>query len=182
MNGALSKVFGWGSNALANAIPGDLMDMIQFPKITNEKNNQPMLRRPRRNRQSAATRGMIRETRLHPQNLIYPLFLIDGKKVKEEIKSLIKLFAIISLCQILLYLIVDHQNWKYGKIIVMLAILIGHFFVFPSYFYPDTNSEGINCGMPILLVNTVFWVFGGGLTLIFHILYWMIKKLVNNYV
>ena len=47
-----------------------------------------MLRRPRRNRNSAAIRGMNRETRLTTDNLIYPLFLVDGKKTKEEIKSL----------------------------------------------------------------------------------------------
>jgi len=47
-----------------------------------------MLRRPRRNRKSAATRGMIRETHLSPSHLVYPLFLVDGRKVKEEIPSL----------------------------------------------------------------------------------------------
>ncbi len=47
-----------------------------------------MLRRPRRNRSSAAIRGMNRETRLTTDNLIYPLFLVDGKKIKKEIKSL----------------------------------------------------------------------------------------------
>ncbi|MEL6864555.1 MAG: porphobilinogen synthase [Bacteroidota bacterium] len=47
-----------------------------------------MLRRPRRNRQSAAIRGMVRETHLHNSQLIYPLFLADGKQIKEEIASL----------------------------------------------------------------------------------------------
>ena len=47
-----------------------------------------MYRRPRRNRRSSAIRGMVRESRLHLDNLIYPLFLVDGKGIKEEIKSL----------------------------------------------------------------------------------------------
>ena len=47
-----------------------------------------MNRRPRRNRSSSALRNMIRETRLTVDNLIYPLFLVDGKKTKDEIKSL----------------------------------------------------------------------------------------------
>ena len=47
-----------------------------------------MLRRPRRNRQSAAIRSAIKETKLQTSNLIYPLFLADGKKVKNEIASL----------------------------------------------------------------------------------------------
>lgn len=47
-----------------------------------------MLRRPRRNRKSAATRAMIRETVLTTDHLVYPLFLVDGKNIKEEIASL----------------------------------------------------------------------------------------------
>ena len=47
-----------------------------------------MLRRPRRNRQSAAIRGMIRETILTTDHLVYPLFLVDGKNLKDEISSL----------------------------------------------------------------------------------------------
>ncbi len=47
-----------------------------------------MLKRPRRNRRSEAIRGMARETRLSVDNLVYPLFLFDGKKIKDEIHSL----------------------------------------------------------------------------------------------
>ena len=34
--------------------------------------------RPRRNRRTAAIRGLVRETSLAPSNLIYPLFVQDG--------------------------------------------------------------------------------------------------------
>lgn len=34
--------------------------------------------RPRRNRRTAAIRGLVRETTLHPSHLIYPLFVQDG--------------------------------------------------------------------------------------------------------
>ncbi len=44
--------------------------------------------RPRRNRRTAAIRNMVRETRMTTDNLIYPLFLIDGKGIKSEISSL----------------------------------------------------------------------------------------------
>jgi len=47
-----------------------------------------MLRRPRRNRRSAALRGMVQETHLTTNHLVYPLFVVDGKSIKEEIKSL----------------------------------------------------------------------------------------------
>ncbi|MCB0615835.1 MAG: porphobilinogen synthase [Phaeodactylibacter sp.] len=47
-----------------------------------------MLRRPRRNRYSAAIRGLAQETHLSPEHLVQPLFLVDGKGIREEISSL----------------------------------------------------------------------------------------------
>jgi len=47
-----------------------------------------MNQRPRRNRRTPALRNMVRETCLTVDNLIYPLFLVDGKKIKKEVKSL----------------------------------------------------------------------------------------------
>ncbi len=44
--------------------------------------------RPRRNRRSAAIRKMVEETKLGTEHLIYPLFLVDGSNIKDEIKSL----------------------------------------------------------------------------------------------
>lgn len=43
--------------------------------------------RPRRNRKSPAIRGLVRETSLHPGDLIYPLFIHD-KPVDEAIESM----------------------------------------------------------------------------------------------
>ncbi len=47
-----------------------------------------MQRRPRRNRSSAAIRGLIRETQLNTNHLIYPLFLVDGNNIADEVSSL----------------------------------------------------------------------------------------------
>ena len=44
--------------------------------------------RPRRNRKNSAIRNMSEETKLGVENLIYPLFIEDGKGVKNEISSL----------------------------------------------------------------------------------------------
>ena len=44
--------------------------------------------RPRRNRKSAVIRDMLTETHLGVEHLIYPIFLKDGKQIKEEIDSL----------------------------------------------------------------------------------------------
>ncbi len=47
-----------------------------------------MLARPRRNRKSPQVRNMIRETHLGVEHLIYPLFVVDGKKKRDPIASL----------------------------------------------------------------------------------------------
>lgn len=47
-----------------------------------------MLARPRRNRRSKAIRGLVEETHLSTQHLVYPLFLVDGKGIKDEVSSL----------------------------------------------------------------------------------------------
>jgi porphobilinogen synthase len=44
--------------------------------------------RPRRNRKSVAIRNMVEETKLGVENLIYPIFLKDGKNIKDEVLSL----------------------------------------------------------------------------------------------
>lgn len=44
--------------------------------------------RPRRNRKSEIVRSMIRETTVSTKDLIYPLFLVDGKKIADPISSL----------------------------------------------------------------------------------------------
>ena len=44
--------------------------------------------RPRRNRKSPAVRAMVQETRLHPSDLIYPLFVLEGEGKREPIASM----------------------------------------------------------------------------------------------
>ena len=47
-----------------------------------------MLRRPRRLRSSKAIRNLVRETKLQVEDLIYPLFIVDGENIKREISSM----------------------------------------------------------------------------------------------
>jgi porphobilinogen synthase len=47
-----------------------------------------LIRRPRRNRQSAAIRALVRETRVHADDLIQPLFVKDGHGGPEEIAGM----------------------------------------------------------------------------------------------
>ena len=47
-----------------------------------------MLRRPRRNRKSAAIRNAVKETHLDASQLIMPIFMLDGEGIKEQVPSL----------------------------------------------------------------------------------------------
>jgi len=49
-------------------------------------------RRPRRNRKSPAIRALVQETRLHPAQLVAPLFAIDGKELRIPVPSLPDVF------------------------------------------------------------------------------------------
>ncbi len=47
-----------------------------------------LINRPRRLRQNAALRKMVRETRMDKSSLIYPMFVAEGNNLKEEIPSM----------------------------------------------------------------------------------------------
>ena len=57
---------------------------LRSPKVKQSAMNI----RPRRNRKSAAVRDMIRETHLGAENLIYPMFILDGEGREEAIDAL----------------------------------------------------------------------------------------------
>ncbi|PID71528.1 MAG: porphobilinogen synthase [Desulfobulbus propionicus] len=50
--------------------------------------------RPRRMRKNATLRAMIRETRLSPEQLVLPLFVMPGKGVREEVSSMPGVFRV----------------------------------------------------------------------------------------
>lgn len=47
-----------------------------------------MLIRPRRLRTSETLRNMVRETRIDKSSLIYPMFVVEGSNIKEEIQAM----------------------------------------------------------------------------------------------
>ncbi|NBB27579.1 porphobilinogen synthase [Cellulophaga sp. BC115SP] len=51
-----------------------------------------MLRRPRRNRQSSAIRAMVEETTVSVNDLIYPMFVMEGQNLTTEVKSMPGIF------------------------------------------------------------------------------------------
>jgi porphobilinogen synthase len=52
------------------------------------------VRRPRRNRKSNAIRSLLEETKVTTDDLIFPLFLIDGKNTKSEVASMPGIFRL----------------------------------------------------------------------------------------
>jgi porphobilinogen synthase len=52
------------------------------------------IRRPRRNRKSEAIRAMVEETRVTRDDLIFPLFLLEGKNQKVEVASMPGIFRL----------------------------------------------------------------------------------------
>lgn len=53
-----------------------------------------IIRRPRRNRKSESIRSMLEETTLSSSNLIFPLFLVEGKNQKVEVASMPGIFRL----------------------------------------------------------------------------------------
>jgi porphobilinogen synthase len=47
-----------------------------------------LVRRARRLRRSAGIRGFVRETRLSPEQFLYPLFVCEGKGIRREVPSM----------------------------------------------------------------------------------------------
>lgn len=47
-----------------------------------------LIQRPRRLRRTASIRALVRETRLSPDDLVYPLFVCEGEGVRREIGSM----------------------------------------------------------------------------------------------
>src|SRR5690606_17567625 len=55
-----------------------------------------LIRRPRRNRKSEVIRAMVEETRVQTDDLIFPLFLVEGKGKRVEVASMPGIFRLSS--------------------------------------------------------------------------------------
>ena len=97
----------------------------------------------------------------------------------KKYKMIQNLIIVISICQICLYLILDKMTLKYGKVIIFLLILVGYFFVFPKFFLPLPDPDGIGCGMPVVAFLFTIWVVGGGSAILIHIIYYLIRKFIK---
>jgi porphobilinogen synthase len=96
--------------------------------------NLNLLRRPRRNRQSAAIRAMAQETRLHPSDLIAPYFIIEGQNIKQAISSMPGVFR----------LSIDCLLKEIEELIFLGVPAIALFPVIPNEKKDITGSESLN--------------------------------------
>jgi len=55
--------------------------------LTSRRLESPV-ERPRRLRRTAALRDLVRETRLHPEMFVYPIFVRPGRRIREPIPSM----------------------------------------------------------------------------------------------
>lgn len=55
---------------------------------SRKKKDLIITERPRRNRRTSSIRSLVRETRLSPENLILPLFVVPGKNVQNPVDSM----------------------------------------------------------------------------------------------
>jgi porphobilinogen synthase len=63
--------------------------------VQHDKSTHHDLRhRPRRMRRSAAIRSLVRETRLSPDNFVYPLFVCSGEGQRQEVGSMPGVFQL----------------------------------------------------------------------------------------
>ena len=84
--------------------------------------------------------------------------------------------TIIALAQIGLYLWMDKRAYRLSKIWMLLVFLAGQVFVFPEIVLSTYQLNGEQCGMPIVALHLFFIILGGGLNLITHLTYYLIKR------
>lgn len=93
------------------------------------------------------------------------------------------LFFIVFL-QLLGYTIMDSKNKpRTNKRWLLFAILLFYFIVFPYILYAiefAANGKEVKCGLPIIGMIGACWVIGGGITIIAHLSYYVVKKLLAN--
>lgn len=87
---------------------------------------------------------------------------------------------LVSVFQLGAYFVAHFFKIKHGEIVILLLVLIGHFFIFPGFFIPKPEHDNARCGMPALAITLVFWIFGTLFALITHLLFNAFSKRVDE--
>lgn len=94
---------------------------------------------------------------------------------------LLLFFLLLALLQIISYMLMDKYHVLYGRTMVLIVLLGGHLLIFPAL--PDARpatGEGPDCGLVTAARYLVFWILGGGSSLLTHGLYFLLYRRRNN--
>lgn len=89
---------------------------------------------------------------------------------------MIIIIVLISLCQLGVYIISNLIKLKHAKSVILLLVMIGHFFIFPGLFFPKPEQNNPSCGMPSFAITLIFWIFGTLFAFITHLLFYIFSK------
>jgi len=85
------------------------------------------------------------------------------------------IIVLISILQIVCYILLEKRNQNSIKIFILITILISYFYFLPNLFYNEPGPNENNCLMPYLGLVLTFGVVGGGSSLLIHFLYSLIR-------
>jgi hypothetical protein len=87
------------------------------------------------------------------------------------------LVIVLSLCaQVLLYILFRKQ--QYIRVMILLLFLVLHLYLLPWLFTDQmyASIETPRCGMGAIFIFFLFWIFGGSMTLLTHVCYWLYSR------
>jgi len=121
------------------------LEKLNYKLIDKNKYMYPLIRN-RRLRSSEAIRNMVRETIISPSDFLVPLFVVEGKGVKEEIASMPNYYRL-SLDNLAKEV---KELWKMGLHSVLLFVKV------PNSLKDNSGSEALNeNGLMQLAIKTV---------------------------
>lgn len=97
------------------------------------------------------------------------------------INSLAPLTIIIAEVLILLLLCIgfDLKKMPFGKHIALLMVVLANIFVFPHFFYPEYNQDGVKCGLPYMAIGFIFYIAANVIAAITVLLYQLAKNMIS---
>tara|TARA_R110000787_G_scaffold112282_2_gene221222 strand:- start:278 stop:1309 length:1032 start_codon:yes stop_codon:yes gene_type:complete len=121
------------------------LERLNYKLIDKNKYMYPLIRN-RRLRSSEAVRNMVRETIISPSDFLVPLFVVEGKGIKEEIASMPNYYRL-SLDNLTKEV---KELWKMGLHSVLLFVKV------PDSLKDNSGSEALNeNGLMQLAIKTV---------------------------
>ena len=85
--------------------------------------------------------------------------------------------ALISIIQLIAYVISFKLKVKMLNIVILISVLICYYTLIPEFFFPEPVDGETNCGLPTMAVNFSFWTFGTISAIGTHILGLVLKAL-----